>query len=88
MSESDYLTSLKARWLILHNDVLCRLNVAENFVATIASQKLPSELPPGTAPDFIGGYAEMVRLAREAAQLMKDMESTPPRSPQHGEMKP
>lgn len=60
------LTQLKARWLILHNDTFCSLEIAERFIATIASQKLSTEIEqPG---DFEYAYDEFIKLAREAAE--------------------
>lgn len=59
------LTQLKARWLVLHNDTFCSLEIAEHFIATIASQKLSTEIEqPG---DFEYAYDEFIKLARKAA---------------------
>ena len=62
------LNKLKARWLVLHNDTFCSLEIAEHFIATIASQKLSTEVEqPG---DFEYAYDEFIKLAREAAELI------------------
>lgn len=60
------LNALKARWLVLHNDTFCSLEIAEHFIATIASQKLSTEIEqPG---DFVYDHDEFIKLAREAAE--------------------
>ena len=68
------LSRLKARWLILHNDTFCSLEIAEHFIATIASQKLSTEIEqPG---DFEYAYDEFIKLAREAAKKIAAVNPT------------
>ena len=59
------LARLKARWLILHNDTFCSLEIAEHFIATVAGQKLSTEIEQPS--DFEHAYNEFIRLAREVA---------------------
>jgi hypothetical protein len=73
----DYIADLKARWLVLHNDTILRLQVAEHFVATMASQPMPDDRDDVNDVDWKYAFSKAITIARQAAKDMKDMERSP-----------
>lgn len=69
------MEKLMARALVLHNDIFRSMEVSENYVATIASQKLPTEMDQTMleGADWKQAYSDIVALARDSAQKIRSL---------------